>query len=74
MTHLNANTDIAIDQLISAMCGPDADARQIHLCRESLRSLVRLAKSEYRLEITKNVDRVAHIPAASIMREEAISM
>jgi hypothetical protein len=70
MTHLNANTDATIEQLIDAMCGPDADARQIHLCRESLRSLVRLAKSEYRLEISKNVDRVAGQSATIYKLEE----
>ncbi|NEX64194.1 hypothetical protein [Noviherbaspirillum galbum] len=70
MSHLYASTDAAIEQLVDAMCSPDADDRQRHVCRESLRSLVRLAKSEYRLEISKHVDRVAHLPVKVFDREE----
>ncbi len=39
-------TDEVIENLVAVMLGENASARDKHLYRENLRSLVRLAKSE----------------------------
>lgn len=52
------DTDDVIENLIAATLDEDATSRQRHLFRESLRSLVRLAKSEQVVEIKTNVRRL----------------
>lgn len=52
------DTDDVIENLITATLSEDAPARQRHLFRESLRSLVRLAKAEQVVEIKTNVRRL----------------
>lgn len=52
------DTDDVIENLITAILDKDATSRQRHLFRESLRSLVRLAKSEQVVEIKTNVRRL----------------
>ncbi|MGE5652489.1 hypothetical protein [Noviherbaspirillum sp. UKPF54] len=51
-------SDQVIDNLIAAMLGEDATLRQKYLFRESLHSLVRLAKSEQIMEIKANVQKL----------------
>jgi len=53
------DTDEVIENLIDATLGADAPLRQRHIYRESLRSLVRLAKAEQVVEIKANVRRLA---------------
>lgn len=48
-------TDLVIESMIIATLDKDATARQKHLYRESLRSLVRLAKSEQIRDIKMDV-------------------
>jgi hypothetical protein len=52
------DTDEVIESLVATALGPDAGMREKHLYRESLRSLVRLAKSEQVLEIRNSVRRL----------------
>lgn len=52
------DSDQVIEQMLSTLLGPDAGARERHMCRESLRGLVRLAKSEQVVEIKANVRRL----------------
>lgn len=48
-------TETVIAELIDATYGKNLSAREKHVYRESLRSLVRLAKSEQTLEIKTSV-------------------
>lgn len=48
-------TDAVIENLIAATLGDEAGARERHVYRESLRSLVRLAKAEQVVEIKDSV-------------------
>lgn len=52
------DTDDVIENLITATLSEDATSRQRHMFRESLRSLVRLAKAEQVVEIKTNVRRL----------------
>ncbi|KRB70444.1 hypothetical protein [Noviherbaspirillum sp. Root189] len=52
------DSDEVIESLISAALGEGAGARERHLYRESLRSLVRLAKAEQVVEIKASVKRL----------------
>jgi DNA-binding transcriptional regulator LsrR (DeoR family) len=53
------DTDQVIEALISATITDDVTARQRHIYRENLRSLVRLAKAEQIVEIKANVKKLA---------------
>lgn len=53
------DTDVVIESLIAATMGEDASARERHIFRENLRSLVRMAKAEQVVEIKDNVRRLA---------------
>ena len=64
-------TEIAIEELVAATCGEGATAREKHVYRESLRALVRLAKSERMLEVKASVDRLTGSIAARAARREA---
>jgi hypothetical protein len=52
------DTDDIIENLLVATLGQNSDARQRHLYREGLRSLVRLAKAEQVVEIKASVRRL----------------
>lgn len=52
------DTDAVIENLITAILGENASARQKHIYSENLRSLVRLAKVEQMMEIKANVRRL----------------
>lgn len=52
------DTEDVIENLITVTLSEDAPMRQRHLFRESLRSLVRLAKAEQIVEIKTNVRRL----------------
>ena len=64
-------TDDVIENLIIATLGEAATARQQHIYRESLRGLVRLAKSEQVAEIKANVRRVTGLQEAHSARRRA---
>lgn len=55
----NLDTDQVIEALIAATVGEEITARQKHIYRENLRSLVRLAKAEQIVEIKANVKKLA---------------
>lgn len=53
------DTDQVIEALIAATITDEVTARQKHIYRENLRSLVRLAKAEQIVEIKANVKKLA---------------
>jgi hypothetical protein len=65
------NTDIAIEDLVNAVCGENATFREKYVYREALRGLVRLAKSETMLEMRTSVDKLAGAIAARAARRQA---
>jgi|GEM_PF-1859979 len=48
-----------IEQLIHATYGEDGSEREMHILREALHALVRLAKAEQMLELKKDVRKAA---------------
>jgi DNA-binding transcriptional regulator LsrR (DeoR family) len=62
------DTDDVIENLITATLGEEATARQLHIFRENLHSLVRLAKAEQVVEIKANVRRLAGVLEAHSAR------
>lgn len=65
------DSDQVIEDLIAAMLGPGAGAREKHMYRESLRGLVRLAKAEQVLEIKESVKRLTGALATHSARRRA---
>jgi hypothetical protein len=65
------DTDDVIENLITATLSEDATSRQRHMFRESLRSLVRLAKAEQVVEIKTNVRRLTGALEAVSARRRA---
>lgn len=53
------NTEVVIEALVAANCGEDGSARERHLYRQALLSLVRLAKSEQIAEMKASAERLA---------------
>lgn len=64
-------SDEIIESLVDAMLGEGTDIRQKFLYRETLRSLVRLAKSEQVIEIKTNVRRLTGALESSSARRRA---
>lgn len=64
-------TDQVIESLIAATLGEDATPRQQYMFRESLRNLVRLAKSEQIMDIKANVKRLTGAMDAHQARRRA---
>jgi hypothetical protein len=63
------NTDSIIDEIVQAKCGEDSSAAQRHLFRESLRALVRFARTEQLAEIRQNALKLTgNFPVASRKR------
>lgn len=54
----NIDTEKMISDLVNATCGKQADAREKHVFRETLRQLVRLAKAEQLFEMKMNVKKL----------------
>jgi len=65
------STELAIDDMVSANCKPDASAREKHVYREVLRALVRLAKSEQLVEMKVDIERLTGALAARAARRRA---
>ncbi|HYD95523.1 MAG TPA: hypothetical protein VEC01_09365 [Noviherbaspirillum sp.] len=65
------DTDDVIENLITATMGDGATARERHIFRENLRSLVRLAKAEQVLEIKASVKRLSGVIEAHSARRRA---
>jgi hypothetical protein len=65
------NTETAIDDLVAATCGENATAREKHVCREALRGLVRLARSEHLCEMKANVEKLTGAAVARAARRHA---
>ncbi|RZI42245.1 hypothetical protein EGT07_13575 [Herbaspirillum sp. HC18] len=65
------DTDVVIESLIAATMGENASARERHIFRENLRSLVRMAKAEQVVEIKDNVRRLAGALEAHSARRRA---
>lgn len=66
-------TEYVIEELIAALHGPHASARQRHGLRQSLYSLVRLGRSEQLLEMRRDVERASGMcrPPASLAAHSA---
>lgn len=64
-------TDQVIDNLIAAMLGEGANLRQRYVCRENLRNLVRLARTEQVMEIKENVKKLTGALDAQNARRRA---
>ena len=60
-----------IEDLIAATLGENATAREKHVLRESLRSLVRLAKVEQVMDIKASVQRLAGVLESQAARRRA---
>jgi hypothetical protein len=52
------NTENVIEDLVAVSCGDNASEHQKHIYRETLRSLVRLAKSEQMRDIKMSVEKL----------------
>jgi hypothetical protein len=65
-------TQSATEQLIASLVetafAHHGEARQLHLYRESLRSLVRLAKSEQLLDMRTSVRKLVGVAACTVER------
>lgn len=64
-------TDQVIENLIAAMLGENAALREKYLFRESLRNLVRLAKTEQVIDIKENVKKLTGAMDAQNARRRA---
>jgi hypothetical protein len=75
MNTLNFGTDAMIEELIETNAG--MSAKQQHMLAESLRSLVRLAKSEQLMEIKASVRKLTgsgfHVAGRTNKRDELTS-
>lgn len=63
-------TDQVIDALVASL-NENANARQVHIYRENLRSLVRLAKAEQIVDIKENVKKLTGAVEAHRARRRA---
>jgi hypothetical protein len=64
-------TDMAIEEPVAAACTEATTLREKHVCREALRALVRLAKSEQTPEIKTQVNKLSAGEAARAARRHA---
>lgn len=71
MRNCPSNTDVIIENLLTATLGERCSSREKHVYREALRGLVRLAKSEQVLEIKSNVRKLTGALDASSARRRA---
>lgn len=53
-----AITSAVVEDLVNTILSVDASARERHLFRQSLLSLVRLAKVEYKAEMQTSLDKI----------------
>jgi len=67
-------TDLVIESLVIATLDRDATARQKYLYRESLRNLVRLAKSEQIRDIKMDVAKLTGMLGAHSAKKRAKAM
>lgn len=63
----NQHTDEMIADLVDLTCGEQAGARERHLYREALRSLVRLAKAEQMFEMKSDIQMLLPAPADTVL-------
>jgi hypothetical protein len=63
-----SSTELVIKEIVVANCGADASTRERYVYRESLRALVRLAKSEQILEMRKNMEKLGSSAIAPAVR------
>ncbi len=66
---MDSTIDTVIESLVEVHCQAEADQRQRHLLRESLRGLVRLAQAEQMWEIKANVRALTSMSQAKIKRQ-----
>lgn len=67
---LTRATDNIIEDLIDATYGDSMDQRGRQVFAHALRGLVRLAKSEQRLEMRRDADRAAGLPDRAISGQQ----
>lgn len=65
MAH-HKHTEEMIEELVDVTCGAQAGAREKHVYREALRSLVRLAKSEQMYEMKADIQTLVSVPADTL--------
>ncbi|HTN67077.1 MAG TPA: hypothetical protein VL051_12945 [Burkholderiaceae bacterium] len=63
----NKHTEEMIEDLVNVTCGEQASARERHVYREALRSLVRLAKAEQMFELKSDVQTLMNTSAEIIL-------
>jgi hypothetical protein len=69
---MKAFTTVAlIQQLTSAILGPKPCAKEKYVLTNSLNSLVLLAKSEYRMDMNKSIDKATVMVAVCAARRDA---
>jgi hypothetical protein len=68
---MKQNVEMVIENIVDATLGKEAMAREKHVFRESLRNLVRLAKSEQMLEIKENAKKLTGKITASASRRKS---
>ena len=66
MTHTQ-RTEEMIEDMVNVTCGEQASAREKHVYREALRSLVRLAKAEQLFEMKSDVQILTNLPAHVVL-------
>lgn len=59
---MGSETNAAIEDLVQAMFANDAPAREMHVFRESLRALVRLAKAEHTTHARSSLKKLLAAP------------
>lgn len=64
------NSDMMIEELVAAVCGEEASEKSRHVYRETLRGLVRLARTEMLHEMKSNVDRLSGGVSARTARRQ----
>lgn len=63
----NQHTEEMIEDLVNVTCGEQASARERHVYREALRSLVRLAKAEQMFEMKSDIQMLMTAPVDAVL-------
>lgn len=67
---MDTTTEKVIEEIVGTVMGPTHSRRQTHYLRESLRHLVRVAKSEQRYDVERCVALSVGLPAANDARKQ----
>ncbi|OGT00256.1 MAG: hypothetical protein A3K04_01410 [Gallionellales bacterium RBG_16_56_9] len=61
------HTEEMIEDLVNVSCGQHASARERHVYREALRSLVRLAKAEQMFDMKSDIQTLVGAPTDTLL-------